>query len=253
MTPRPDASMELLNSIVNSAIDPDYGPPVDGSPRKSGVLAVVGMVLIGFLLGSAVVQNRSDALDHARERSELVERIRAAQTTVGNLRQAQSDLRGEVSRLGDEVLSADPQRGLRRELAAMSGVDAVSGPGILVTLDDPRSGGRVIDEDLAHVVSGLFQAGAEAVAINDHRVTARTAIQNAGDAITVNYVSLVSPYRVAAIGDPKLLSAKFAETEAAARIGYLRDNYQISERIDTVDELELAGDGDLTLTYTRVP
>lgn len=252
---RPDASMDLINSIVNSAIDPDYGPPTQESPRQRGVWSVVAIVVIGFLLGSAGMQNRSAAPDHARERGELVERVGAAQSNVAELRREQAELRAEVSEMRDQALAGDPQRALRRELAAVSGVQPVRGPGVVITLDDPanRAKGQVIDEDLAHVVSGLFQAGAEAVAINDHRVTARTAIRNAGDAITVNYVSLVAPYRIAAIGDPHLLPARFAETGGAARIGYLRDNYGVSERIESADELQLAGDGDLALSYTRVP
>ena len=66
------------------------------------------------------------------------------------------------------------------------------------------------------LVNGLWYAGAEAVAINDKRVGALTSIRTAGDAITVNYRSISSPYTVVAIGDSDKLLTRFAQNPAGA-------------------------------------
>ncbi|MGO1341870.1 MAG: DUF881 domain-containing protein, partial [Cellulosimicrobium funkei] len=56
--------------------------------------------------------------------------------------------------------------------------------------------------DLQRVVNALWAGGAEAVAINDQRLTGLSAIRSAGDAVLVDLQPLVGPYRVEAIGDP---------------------------------------------------
>ena len=75
------------------------------------------------------------------------------------------------------------------------GMLLVSGPGVLIVVDDcPRPAAdardRVLDIDLQVLANGLWEAGAEAVAINGHRLSNLTAIRSAGDAITVDYRSL---------------------------------------------------------------
>ena len=75
---------------------------------------------------------------------------------------------------------------------------------------------RVLDIDLQVLANGLWQAGAEAVSINGHRLSDLTAIRSAGDAITVDYRSLTRPYRVEAIGDPRTLQARFVESAGGA-------------------------------------
>ena len=92
---------------------------------------------------------------------------------------------------------------------------------MLIVVDDSPAASsdardRVLDLDLQMLANGLWQAGAEAVAINGHRLSGLTAIRSAGDAITVDYRSLTRPYRVEAIGDPRTLQARFVESPAGA-------------------------------------
>jgi hypothetical protein len=85
---------------------------------------------------------------------------------------------------------------------------------MVIVVDDAQgtNAAQVTDEDLRQLVNGAWEAGAEGIAINGHRLTTRTAIRSAGSAITVDYRSLLRPYRVEAIGDPKTLPARFANT-----------------------------------------
>ena len=63
---------------------------------------------------------------------------------------------------------------------------------------DPRDDrasdtGRVLDRDLQVMVNALWAAGAEAIAINGQRLTARSAIRYAGEAILLDFRPLVPP------------------------------------------------------------
>ena len=127
---------------------------------------------------------------------------------------------------------------------------------MLVEVDDAPAGGadardRVLDIDLQILANGLWQAGAEAIAINGHRLSSLTAIRSAGDAITVDYRSLTRPYRVEAIGNPRTLPARFAETAAGAWWHELATNRQMGYEASTPASLVLPADPGLVLRHAR--
>ena len=70
----------------------------------------------------------------------------------------------------------------------------------------------VLDSDLRDIANGLWQAGAEAISINGHRLSTLSAIDVAGQNIVVNYESIQPPYTILAIGDRDRLPARFVET-----------------------------------------
>jgi uncharacterized protein YlxW (UPF0749 family) len=100
-------------------------------------------------------------------------------------------------------------------------------------------GGTVLDEDLQILVNGLWQAGAQAIAINGNRLGPLSAIRTAGQAINVNFRPLTPPYVVTVIGDPDTLQARFSETAAGQSWIDLSTNYGI--------RFDIASDADLVL------
>ena len=111
----------------------------------------------------------------------------------------------------------------------------------------------MLDLDLQVLANGLWQSGAEAVAVNGHRLSALTAIRGAGDAITVDYRSLNRPYRVEAIGDPRTLPARFAESPAGTWWNDLAQNRKMRYEISDADHLSLDADPGVTLRWARKP
>ena len=99
------------------------------------------------------------------------------------------------------------------------------------------------------LANGLWEAGAEAVSINGHRLSNLTAIRSAGDAITVDYRSLTRPYRVEAIGDLRTLQAGFVESSAGAWWNDLAQNRQMRYEISDVKQLDLAADPGIVLRH----
>ena len=95
-----------------------------------------------------------------------------------------------------------------KENNMLLGLAAVKGEGIIIKLDDNRnieedelniSQYLVHEEDLLQVVNELFNAGAEAISINEHRVTNSTAIRCDGNIIRVNGQVITVPITIKAI------------------------------------------------------
>ena len=57
------------------------------------------------------------------------------------------------------------------------------------------------DEDVLKVINELRAAGAEAIAINDQRLTANSEIRCAGPTISINNTRISAPYEIKAIGN----------------------------------------------------
>jgi uncharacterized protein YlxW (UPF0749 family) len=166
-----------------------------------------------------------DAERAARPRRErLAGLVAARQAQTGALERTLAWLRrrldatiGESGRLNDLRIQAG-------RLEAAAGTAALRGSGIVVEVRDAESAGdgdavdeRVQDIDLQLVVNTLWEAGAEAVAVNGERLVSTSAIRSAGGAILVNFRVLTSPYRVVALGDAATLERRFGSSDIANR------------------------------------
>ncbi|MDQ7994153.1 MAG: DUF881 domain-containing protein [Propionicimonas sp.] len=247
---RVDESMDLLNNIVRAPIDPDYAtaPPSPPGPRRSLVVAVV-LLVFGLMAGTSLASTLRAAPQVQQERAELQERVDQAGRRVDELRQESAQLsRGNQELSGSGAGVDDATRAELAALEAATGVGAVTGPGVLVVVDDGDPADRqaqIVDADLRQLVNQLWHSGAEAVAINGHRLSSRTAIRGAGDAITVDYRSLTRPYRVEAIGDADAMIAQFPSSSGGQWWSYLRQNYGVGFELTRADSLALGADPEL--------
>ena len=105
--------------------------------------------------------------------------------------------------------STDSSSGLSTKLQKYNmllGQTDLIGPGIIITLKDgdPKLSTDPIvhDGDLIEVVNALKNAGAEAISINNQRITSRTEISCAGNVITINGAKVGAPFVIKAIGSP---------------------------------------------------
>ena len=251
---RPDESMTLLTSMLQRPLDPGYAAAADareaaGLPRSHGtrsVLLVLAMVLIGLLVSVGASSLRGSATTKGQARAELISQIDARRVAVDRQTAQIAALQVEVNRLDAEALgSANGDLQARLSTAsAVAGAIAVTGPGLVVTLDDaPGSGaaganadpaadptgngGTVFARDLQIVSNSLWQAGAEAVSINGLRLTSTSAIRFAGEAILVDFRPLTPPYVITAIGDPASMPRLFTTGDGGAYLATLKSTYGI--------------------------
>jgi len=252
----PDASMELLNSIQRDTIDPEYAAAsAGGQPGRSRAPFLVLLVglLAGLMFATSGLQAGVAADDASRERSELITRIEQVEQRLQELNAESDLLNAEIEQLGADQLGS-AHRPSQQDLV-WSGSVAVTGPGIELNLEDnPRDpNGIIVDQDLRQIVNGLWVAGAEAITINGHRLSARTAIRQAGAAITVNYRSLTTPYHIQAIGDPDGLESGFMQSPGGSWLNFLRRNYGVGSTIRRSTELRLGADAALDVDRAGVP
>jgi uncharacterized protein YlxW (UPF0749 family) len=272
--------MTLLTSVMERPLDPGYAAAAErreqaGLPPSTGtrtLVVLVAAVVTGLLLTLGALALRTPSTTAAKAKAELVAQIESRRAAADRQEKQVTALQAQVDKLQAEVLS-NGQANLASRLDTLTlaaGSVPVQGPGVRVVLDDapgsdsnsadgnPRTGtsnndGKVLSKDLQVVVNGLWEAGAEAISVNGQRLTSKSAIRFAGEAILVNYRPLVRPYTISAIGDPKNLQVEFAENDGGAYARALHDNYGIRVSIDPVSKMTLPAASSLTVRYATVP
>lgn len=220
--------MPLLDYVTAHSMDEDYAHVAEragrtGQPQhvRPGLAAVIVLALFGVLVAMAAVQTARNAEQASGSRDSLITQIQARTAQVDARRARVANLRQEIESLQTIYLETTGQGRLLsarlERLGVLTGADLVTGPGVKVVVDDaPGAVGpveQVLDEDLQKLVNALWASGAEAISINGQRLSNLSAIRSAGQAITVNFVSLQRPYTVLAIGNPDTMPARFVETE----------------------------------------
>jgi uncharacterized protein YlxW (UPF0749 family) len=267
---RVDGSMSLLVDVMTNTMDEAYaeraarkaggdtGPAVAARRAPPAVAVVVALVLLGVATGAAVsqVREREEADDVVR--GDLAAEVQERSAEGDALEQQVRDLRVEVVQTRDDALGADAAGVAAaeavRELELAAGTTPVVGPGIVLIVDDappdqgsvvdPRGGtpavSRVNDRDLQGVVNGLWAAGAEAVAINGVRLSSRSAIRSAGEAVLVDFRPLSPPYVVEAVGRPADLEVGFVDGKAGRALRALAELTGITWSLERQEELRLS-------------
>jgi uncharacterized protein YlxW (UPF0749 family) len=244
---------DLLDYLSDTALDPDYArvSAQRSRPVSKAKVAAVATVLLGafgLLVALAILQSRDAEPVEEAERLELIDQIGEARADFDVATTELEELRDEIATLQGSAADIDLEgQGLIEQVQQgrlLTGSGAVTGAGMRITIDDAQQGvvgGTVLDEDLQVLVNGLWQAGAEAIAINGNRLGPLSAIRTAGQAINVNFRPLTPPYVVTVIGDPDTLQARFSETAAGQSWVDLSTNYGIRFDIESATDLVLPG------------
>ncbi|PVU81742.1 DUF881 domain-containing protein (plasmid) [Cellulomonas sp. WB94] len=266
----PDASMSLLNDVARMPLEPAYRIVADQRAREGRrrvtmrhrTLSALLAVTLGLATTSAALALRAPQPAVLAARAIIEKQIAERTAAVDSLRLQNAESAQQIAALQATVLAARDSP-LVDQLAAdsvISGASALTGPGLRITLSDaPDVGGvvdpdrRVQDVDLQILVNGLWASGAEAIAVNDHRLTTTTAIRSAGSAILVDLNPLVGPYVVEAIGDGADLQTRLARVSAGQHLATLRTTYSIGVDVSATRSLELPAASLPELRFAAVP
>jgi uncharacterized protein YlxW (UPF0749 family) len=265
--------MTLLREVMERPLDPSYAAaaaaPRPNTPRRTALTLLLALVA-GAAFSISVGTIRQPQRQSSQINSQLREQIQSRTRAVDRREAANAALSARIAMTQQNALGA---RGAgltdqARMLGSATGELAVTGPGLRLKVNDapspgndtvggdPRSksdfdAGTVFDADLQVIVNGLWAAGAEAIAINGHRLTTLSAIREAGQAILVDFRPLVPPYQIDAIGNSSQLQSGFASGSAGPYVQSMRDNNGIRVEIAPVKQLALPGAGDLVLRAAR--
>ena len=148
---------------------------------------------------------------------------------VANLNSQNDQLRTEVASLEGELgaVAAAHARGesatdqLRIDLTRIrtfSGLVAVHGPGVSITVAGPIDGDAV-----EALLNELRNAGAEAIAVGAIRIVPGTVVAGLAGAVSVENSALDDPFEIRAIGSPQILTGTL--TRAGGVIAQLAATY----------------------------
>ena len=272
---RVDGSMSLLVDMMANTLDEAYAeraarragdardaPQVAARRSAPGrrVLALLALLLLGMLTGTAVAKVRDGQSATSGLRADLADQVRVRTAESDALAVTAERLRAEVAGTQAELLGdAEAGRAARERLERLdllTGSAPVEGPGLRVVLGDapaaevdaaPRGGAsdtaRISDRNLQDLVNALWAAGAEAIDVNGQRLTALTAIRSAGEAILVDFRPLTPPYAVRAVGDPSDLQVELLDGPTGRRLSTYVSLYGWTLEVERVERLRLAGAG----------
>lgn len=272
---RPDESMTLLREVIERPLDPGYAQMAQRraeageTTSRRRPASVVALLLVAVLLGAAttvaVLDLRAPQPVIAKGRTVLMEQIQERSAEVESASERSAALSAEVDGLQSGGLLPSALQEVNELDRWVNGALPVRGPGMVVKLTDGSGGGlvepgdapaesRVRDADVQFVVNELWAAGAEAVAVNDERLTSLSAIRNAGDAILVDLQPLNGPtYTIEAVGDPEDMQVEFARSAGLGFLQLLSAEYGIENEVNVSEGMYLPGAGSPTLRYAHAP
>jgi uncharacterized protein YlxW (UPF0749 family) len=119
------------------------------------------------------------------------------QSEAADLQARDATLRSGTSGAADQVLTDEANH-----LRAIEGLVPVHGPGLVIVID--ATGLTALD--LQDAINNLAAGGAEATAVNDHRVVTGVAIEQTGAGVAIDGVVATPPWTITAIGDANRLA-----------------------------------------------
>lgn len=208
--------------------------------------ALAGTLFVASAVSSGGTDLRSSGTDL---RSVVTEQARE----VDALKSQVDDLQTEVDRLGAGV-EDDAVRKLQQRIALVgraAGLTAVTGPGLVVTLDDAPTDDVSDDvdanvlvvhqQDIQAFVNAMWTGGATAVSLQGRRLVSTTAVKCVGNTVVIEGVPYAPPYVIAAVGDPEALVQAL---DSSPNVGFYREDartYGLVLEVDRSERMEMPG------------
>lgn len=183
------------------------------------ILAIMCFILtIGICIQINTVNNNGSTVSGSQQENNLKSQVLKMKEKYENqyaeLEKAEKELEKERENIASSDTELAELESKIKKANLLLGNTNVTGTGIKVTLSDGKMDNKVLDaenlivhaENVLAVVNEMKNAGAEAISINDERVTNTTAISCDGNIIIVNGKKVGSPIQITAIGFVELLS-----------------------------------------------
>lgn len=221
----------------------------------AGALAIIGFIGAAQFNGSL---GRQEYISSAQR--VLIVQVQQAQREQERLRTEIADAQSRVAEHQQANVGSQTARDeLNKALATarlVAGLSAVHGPGMVLEISDSQrevppgenpTNYLVLVDDVRDLVSALWSAGAEAIAISGgategapaERLVATSSIYGVGASILVNSSYLSPPFRIEAIGPAGLQERFLADPAYLTRVARRIEAYGLQFAIETRDDLTL--------------
>lgn len=184
---------------------------------KKWVISITcACLVLGFLFSLQIKLQNAVTLAGSDDKNDvLISLVKNNEAEIAVYEESLSDLRKQYEEMTAKSAEAKEVQDLQESLSKLqfqAGLSAVSGSGIIVTLDDnaigltqaPQSDANnyiIHYQYLLRIVNDLKRGGAEAISINDQRLVTTSEIRCVGNTILVNTTRLAPPFEIRAIGD----------------------------------------------------
>jgi len=226
--------------------------------------ASIGLGVVGLLAGLMFSTSaRMAANQGERQPESFRDLVRVESERLSQTNAEVVALREEVASLledqNDDPAEADEL------LRYASGTTAVTGPGLVVRLDDGPTPVQlpewaspddlvVHQQDLEAVMNGLWAGGAEALMVQGHRVTMTTSIRCVGNVLLIDGATYSPPYEISAIGDPDELESTLLSTAPIQIYLQYVDALGLGWQVRSEESIDMPADAsNLTMDYASVP
>jgi len=222
-----------------------------------GVLAGLLFATNAGIFAEATDRQPQDLRDLVRDENE---RMQEVAEEVGELRAQVEELVTLRETQGRDE-APDPADTAVEQAA---GRVALEGPGVRVELWDapftevPEGYSAddlvVHQQDIEAVLNGLRSGGAEAIAVQGHRITSTTAVRCVGNVLLLDGNTYSPPYVITAIGDPDVLQQEVLSQQAVQIYLQYVDAIRLGWSMQSEEDIHIpALEGNLSLEYARVP
>ncbi|MDA8229210.1 MAG: DUF881 domain-containing protein [Desulfitobacterium hafniense] len=131
-----------------------------------------------------------------------------------------------------------------QQARANAGLTEIKGPGIRITLDDAPQislssdpNNYVIHEEyIRQLINILWNGGAEAISVNDQRITSITEVFCSGSFIQINGTRQMPPFVIKAVGEPQKLQSALKFYLFWERLGDVEQEYGIKRKLEVPAE-----------------
>ncbi|WP_283591626.1 DUF881 domain-containing protein [Clostridium butanoliproducens] len=217
--------------------------------NEATIFLFIASIIVGLLISMNIDLGKSNAfLD--------IKQYELAYNERGDLQRQISDLQGELNELNKKIKkyehNSQNSYGVLGEInnelnknKMILGTVPLQGEGIRITLNDSPQvnfGGKyeksmlIHDADIVKVINELRNAGAEAIAVNDYRVTYNAFGICFGSNINVNGIKVVAPFYITAIGNKDIMGNYLETQENHVKKLKRRTCYV---EIETLDNIEI--------------
>jgi len=184
---------------------PGATPPRWRTHRTAQIIIGICAFGLGLAFVAVVQDNGSDVNLNSATTAELVQILDSVTAERDRLQAEIADLQTTRDQLqsGQTAQAVQDAKTRAEQFAILAGTAKVSGPGIVVTVQDNQS--AIDSSTLLDAIQELRDAGAESIQIGNVRVIASTWFADVLTGVSVSGSTLTSPYRIKAIGNPQTL------------------------------------------------
>ncbi|NLI90651.1 MAG: DUF881 domain-containing protein [Peptococcaceae bacterium] len=211
--------------------------------KKNGALGLItlGMLIIGIFTLIIIKVYYKANQDSLRPDANLPSLLQL-ELENEQLAKENEKLWSELSRVQAGQSAAALASQQMDEANMNAGLVKLSGPGIRIILDDSsldrntEYGNYVIHEEyLRNLINILWNGGAEAIAVNNQRITTHTEIFCSGAYIQINGTRQMPPYTIVAIGEQNHLKSAL-QFYFWDKLGEFQQQYGITRKLETPKE-----------------